>query len=64
MTQQQLDEIDVDAVREQDRGHVWHPLFQHRALEDQDLMVIREGNGCTFVDVKNDVRMSITCCGT
>ena len=50
MTQQQLAEIDVDAVRAQDRGHVWHPLFQHRALEEQDLMVIREGNGSTLVD--------------
>ena len=47
MTQLQLP--DVDAIREQDR-HVWHPLFQHRTLDQQDLMVISEGNGCTLVD--------------
>ena len=52
MTQQQSQDIDLDTIREQDREHVWHPLFQHRALEERDLMVIREGNGCTLVDAE------------
>ena len=50
MTQQQSQDVDVDVVRQQDRDHVWHPLFQHQTLANKDLMVIREGNGCTLVD--------------
>ncbi len=46
----QLTVADVAAVRTQDRDHVWHPLLQHRSLEERDLMVIREANGTTLVD--------------
>ena len=37
-------------AREQDRAHVWHPLFQHRVLDDNDLLVIVEGDGCEVKD--------------
>jgi len=37
-------------ARQQDRAHVWHPLFQHSTLEDRDLLVIVEGDGCEVKD--------------
>ena len=30
-------EFSAELVRERDRAHVWHPLFQHRQLDDRDL---------------------------
>ena len=50
MTQINID--DIDAVRNQDRNHIWHPLLQHRSLEDRDLMVFREASGTTLVDAE------------
>ncbi|MCZ6634843.1 MAG: hypothetical protein O7G87_15685, partial [bacterium] len=37
-------------ILEQDRNHVWHPMLQHRVLEERDLMVIESAKGCTVVD--------------
>ena len=51
----QLSVADIAAIRMQDRDHVWHPLFQHRALEEgSDLMVLREANGTTVVDAEGN----------
>ena len=48
----QLNVADIDAVRKHDRRHVWHPLLQHRSLEERDLMVFREASGTTLVDAE------------
>ena len=44
--------LDVAAIRDRDRRHVWHPLFQHQLLNEQDLLVISEGEGCTVRDAE------------
>ena len=46
----QTENLDVREVRAQDRAHVWHPMLQHRSLENRDLTVIREAKGTTLVD--------------
>jgi taurine-pyruvate aminotransferase len=51
----QLSVADIAAIRMQDRDHVWHPLLQHRALEEgRDLLVIREANGTTLIDAEGN----------
>ena len=51
----QLSVADIAAIRMQDRDHVWHPLFQHRALQEgSDLMVLREANGTTVIDAEGN----------
>ena len=45
-----IDDAVNETIRAQDRAHVWHPMFQHRMLEDRDLMVVREAKGTTVVD--------------
>ncbi len=40
-------EIDYKAV---DKAHVWHPLFQHRRLDEKDLVVFKSAHGTTVVD--------------
>ncbi|MFH1566544.1 MAG: aminotransferase [Gemmatimonadota bacterium] len=42
--------IAADAVRQQDRDHVWHPLLQNRQLEHRDLMVMAKAQGCEITD--------------
>ena len=36
--------------RETDKAHVWHPLFQHRRLEETSLAVFESAHGTTLVD--------------
>ena len=36
--------------RETDKAHVWHPMFQHRRLEDTSLVVFESAHGTTLVD--------------
>jgi len=43
---------DVEKILAKDRAHVWHPMLQHRLLDDGDLMVVNEGKGTTLVDGK------------
>ncbi len=37
-----------------DREHVWHPLFQHKLLEKQNLMLIKEGRGTKLIDYEGN----------
>lgn len=37
-------------IREIDKAHVWHPLFQHQRLEETELLVIKSADGTTLVD--------------
>ena len=41
---------DISKVVQADRAHVWHHLFQHRALDSKDPRVIVEGNGLKVWD--------------
>ena len=43
-------QINTAEVRSQDRAHVWHPLFQHSTLEQQELIVVDRGEGCFLYD--------------
>ncbi len=36
--------------REIDKAHVWHPLFQHRRLDETSLVVFESAHGTTLVD--------------
>ena len=45
-----MSQLDVNEVLKKDRAHVWHPLFQHQQLENQDLTVIQKAKGCTITD--------------
>ena len=42
--------ISPGAVRTMDQQHVWHPMLQHRTLEQTDLMVITSGDGVRIQD--------------
>ncbi|MFC1526796.1 aspartate aminotransferase family protein [Candidatus Latescibacterota bacterium] len=42
--------VSAELVRQRDRDHVWHPLFQHRQLEERDLMVVAAADGCEITD--------------
>ena len=44
--------ISADAVRDLDRQHVWHPMFQHRTLEQTELTVITSGDGVRITDAE------------
>ena len=44
------EKISTEAVLAADRAHVWHPMFQHKMLEDRQLMVITEAEGATVTD--------------
>jgi taurine-pyruvate aminotransferase len=35
-----------------DREHIWHHIIQHKVFENQDPMVVVEGQGCVFKDIK------------
>jgi len=35
-----------------DREHVWHHLMQHKVFQNQDPMVMVEGNGCILKDIR------------
>ncbi|MTI83960.1 MAG: aminotransferase class III-fold pyridoxal phosphate-dependent enzyme [Firmicutes bacterium] len=35
-----------------DRDHVWHHIFQHKIFENQDPLVIVEGDGCMVKDIQ------------
>ena len=41
---------DISKVVQADRAHVWHHLFQHRALDSKDPRVIVEGKGLKVWD--------------
>jgi len=43
---------DISKVVEADRAHVWHHLFQHKALEASDPRIIVEGRGMRVWDQK------------
>ena len=43
-------DLSLDEYRRIDRAHVWHPIFQHQALEDTDLTVFKEAHGTTIID--------------
>ena len=43
-------ERDAQQIRTQDRAHVWHPMLQHRVLEDRELTVVREAKGTRVFD--------------
>lgn len=45
-------DIAAGLVRQRDRDHVWHPLFQHRQLEERDLMVVASADGCEITDAE------------
>jgi taurine-pyruvate aminotransferase len=49
MTISQTD-LSPEDYRRIDRDHVWHPIFQHQALEDTDLTVFKEAHGTTITD--------------
>ena len=49
MTISQTD-LSPEDYRRIDRAHVWHPIFQHQALENTDLTVIKEAHGTTIID--------------
>ena len=36
--------------RKKDRDHIWHPLFQHQALDQTNLKVVKEAHGTTVID--------------
>ena len=38
--------------REIDKSHVWHPLFQHKRLDETDLLVFKSAHGTTLVDLE------------
>ncbi len=42
----------VEALRELDRAHVWHPLLNHRSLEGSPLSVMVKGQGSTLTDAE------------
>ncbi len=42
----------TDDILAQDRAHVWHPMLQHRSLDDKTLMVVREAKGTTITDAE------------
>ena len=48
----QKNELGTDDILAQDRAHVWHPMLQHRSLDDKSLMVIREAKGTTVTDAE------------
>ncbi|MCB1354758.1 MAG: aminotransferase class III-fold pyridoxal phosphate-dependent enzyme [Rhodobacteraceae bacterium] len=43
---------DMNRVTELDRAHVWHHMFQHKALETTDPRIIVRGRGMTVWDQK------------
>ena len=48
------DTIDVHAEQlvQMDRDYVWHHIMQHKVFENQDPMVVVEGNGLTIKDIR------------
>jgi taurine-pyruvate aminotransferase len=42
--------ISTSAVRDVDLQHVWHPMLQHRTLEQNELMVLTSGDGIRIQD--------------
>jgi adenosylmethionine-8-amino-7-oxononanoate aminotransferase len=38
------------SILELDRAHVWHPLLQHRLLDERPLTAFTHAKGCTVVD--------------
>ena len=45
-----VNEFDRDVVIDGDKAHVWHHLTQHKALEQNDPMVVVEGKGMRVWD--------------
>ncbi|MEM7207839.1 MAG: aminotransferase class III-fold pyridoxal phosphate-dependent enzyme [Pseudomonadota bacterium] len=45
-----VNEFDRDTVIDGDKAHVWHHLTQHKALEENDPMVVVEGKGMRVWD--------------
>ena len=43
-------DLSLEEYRSIDRDHVWHPIFQHQALDNTDLTVIKEAHGTTITD--------------
>ena len=43
-------EHDAKKICAKDRAHVWHPILQHRVLEDRELPVVREAKGTRVFD--------------
>ncbi|MDE0300603.1 MAG: aminotransferase [Candidatus Poribacteria bacterium] len=43
-------DLSLEEYRSIDRDHIWHPIFQHQALENTDLIVIKEAHGTTITD--------------
>ena len=48
------DKLDVHAEQlvQMDRDYVWHHIMQHKVFENQDPMVVVEGNGLTIKDIR------------
>eukprot|EP00581_Thalassiosira_minuscula_P035014 CAMPEP_0184453732 /NCGR_PEP_ID=MMETSP0740-20130409/17751_1 /TAXON_ID=385413 /ORGANISM="Thalassiosira miniscula, Strain CCMP1093" /LENGTH=53 /DNA_ID=CAMNT_0026825053 /DNA_START=58 /DNA_END=216 /DNA_ORIENTATION=- len=45
-----FNENDLSRVVEADKAHMWHHLFQHKALETTDPRIIVEGKGMRVWD--------------
>ena len=43
-------DLSLEDYRRLDRANIWHPIFQHQALEDTDLTVFTEAHGTTITD--------------
>lgn len=47
-----FNKANVEELVRLDREHVWHHIMQHSIFENQDPMIVVEGKGCTFKDIK------------
>lgn len=44
-------ELERSRAVQLDRQHVWHHLLQHQVLQNQEPMIVVEGNGCLIKDI-------------